>query len=68
LRIAEGNTKRMQNELKTTTGTVMTVHVQEGATAERGLRSWWRRPIPTLDRAKKIERMKKFSGFQSDYR
>ncbi|MBK7293885.1 MAG: hypothetical protein IPI84_08950 [Holophagaceae bacterium] len=38
MRIAEGNTKRMQNELKThTTGTVTTVHVQEGATVETGL-------------------------------
>jgi len=37
LRIAGGDTKRMQNELKTsTTGTVSTVHVQEGATVETG--------------------------------
>ncbi len=37
LRIAAGDTRRMQNELKTsTTGTVMTVHVQEGATVETG--------------------------------
>jgi len=37
LRIAEGNTKRMQNELKTTTtGTVATVHVKEGAIVETG--------------------------------
>jgi biotin carboxyl carrier protein len=37
LRIAAGDTKRMQNELKTsTTGTVTTVHVQEGATVETG--------------------------------
>jgi acetyl/propionyl-CoA carboxylase alpha subunit len=36
-RIAEGDTKRMQNELKTnTTGTVTTIHVQEGATVETG--------------------------------
>jgi biotin carboxyl carrier protein len=37
LRIAAGDIKRMQNELKTnTTGTVATVHVQEGATVETG--------------------------------
>src|SRR5512133_686480 len=37
LRIAKGDTKRMQNELKTnTTGTVTIVHVQEGATVETG--------------------------------
>ena len=37
LRIAAGDTKRMQNELKTsTTGTVTTVHVREGATVETG--------------------------------
>jgi biotin carboxyl carrier protein len=37
LRIAAGDTKRMQNELKTsTTGTVTIVHVQEGATVETG--------------------------------
>jgi len=37
LRIAAGDIKRMQSELKTnTTGTVMTVHVQEGATVETG--------------------------------
>src|ERR1035438_3365000 len=37
LRIAAGDTERMQNELKTnTTGTVKTVHVQEGATVETG--------------------------------
>jgi pyruvate/2-oxoglutarate dehydrogenase complex dihydrolipoamide acyltransferase (E2) component len=37
LRIAAGDTKRMQNELKTnTTGTVTTIHVQEGATVETG--------------------------------
>jgi biotin carboxyl carrier protein len=37
LRIAVGDTKRMQNELKTTTsGTVTTIHVQEGATVETG--------------------------------
>jgi len=36
-RIAEGDTERMQNELKTnTTGTVATVHVQEGAITEMG--------------------------------
>ena len=36
-RIAAGDTEKMQNELKTsTTGTVMTVHVQEGATVETG--------------------------------
>ncbi len=35
MRIANGDTKRMQNELKTsTTGTVTVVHVQEGATVE----------------------------------
>ena len=37
MRIAGGDTKRMQNELKTsTTGIVTTVHVQEGATVETG--------------------------------
>jgi len=37
LRIAAGDTKRMQNELKTTTaGTVKTVHIREGATVETG--------------------------------
>jgi biotin carboxyl carrier protein len=37
LRIAAGDTKRMQNELKTnTTGTVTIVHIQEGATVETG--------------------------------
>jgi len=36
LRIAAGDAKRMQNELKTTTGTVKTVHVQESATVETG--------------------------------
>ncbi|WP_243301616.1 biotin/lipoyl-containing protein [Geothrix oryzisoli] len=37
MRIAAGDAKRMQNELKTaTTGTVKTVHVQEGATVETG--------------------------------
>jgi biotin carboxyl carrier protein len=37
LRIAKGDARRMQNELKTsTTGTVATVHVQEGATVETG--------------------------------
>ncbi len=37
MRIAAGDTKRMQNELKThTTGTVTTVHVQKGATVETG--------------------------------
>jgi biotin carboxyl carrier protein len=37
LRIAAGDTKKMQNELKTsTTGTVQAVHVQEGATVETG--------------------------------
>ena len=37
MRIVAGDTERMQNELKThTTGTVITVHVQEGATVETG--------------------------------
>jgi biotin carboxyl carrier protein len=37
LRIAAGDTKKMQNELKTnTTGTVTIIHVQEGATVETG--------------------------------
>ena len=37
MRIAIGDTKKMQNELKTsTTGTVTVVHVQEGATVEAG--------------------------------
>ncbi len=37
LRIAAGDTKRMQNELKTnTTGTVAAVHILEGATVETG--------------------------------
>ena len=35
--IAAGDTEKMQNELKTTTtGTVTTIHVQEGATVETG--------------------------------
>ncbi|BDU69538.1 hypothetical protein GETHOR_16390 [Geothrix oryzae] len=37
MRIAKGDTKRMQNELKTsTTGIVTVVHVQEGGTVETG--------------------------------
>ncbi len=36
-RIAAGDTERMQNDLKTTiTGTIKTVHIQEGATVETG--------------------------------
>ncbi len=37
MRIAAGDTKRMQNELKThATGTVKTIHVVEDATVEAG--------------------------------